>query len=164
VTVGGPGAGAPPLAIPPASRQPLPGQGLPRSTLWRAAFAGWRAHPLLGLGPDNFRHLYGRYLGRYAADDRLHANSLYFETLANLGIAGVLALIFLLVALARAARPALAAPPTRLLALGMGVGLCAYVAHGTLDYFFEFTPTYALFWLLAGTLVALGRPATGRRP
>jgi NADH:ubiquinone oxidoreductase subunit 6 (subunit J) len=26
--------------------------------------------------------------------------------------------------------------------------------HGTLDYFLEFTPTYALLWLLAGMLAA----------
>ena len=35
----------------------------------------------------------------------------------------------------------------------------AYLVHGTLDYFLEFTPTYALLWLLAGALVALERMA-----
>jgi hypothetical protein len=129
-----------------------------RRDLWRAALSGWREHPLLGLGPDNFRHLYGRYLGLAAADDRLHANSLYFETLAGLGAAGLLALAWILVALASAVRRAVATPETRTLALGLGASLCAYLVHGALDYFFEFTPTYALWWLLGGMVVALGRP------
>jgi hypothetical protein len=34
-------------------------------------------HPLLGIGPDNFRHVYGRYLGLDRFDDRVHANDMY---------------------------------------------------------------------------------------
>ena len=135
-----------------------PSEVIPRRALWRAALAAWRDRPLLGLGPDNFRHLYGRYLGLAAPDDRLHANSLYLETLASTGTAGLLALAFLVVAFARAARRAIAAPATRTLALGFGVGLGAYLVHGAFDTFFEFTPTFGLAWLLGGALVALGRP------
>ena len=58
-------------------------------------------------------------------------------------------------ALTGAARRAIAAPATRVLALGVAAALATYLLHGLLDYFFEFTPTYALFWLLAGMLVAL---------
>ncbi|HVV48063.1 MAG TPA: hypothetical protein VHO06_00225, partial [Polyangia bacterium] len=54
-----------------------------------------------------------------------------------------------------AARRAARVPETRPLALGVAAGLCAYLLHGLLDYFLEFTPTYGLYWLLAGTLVAL---------
>jgi hypothetical protein len=130
-----------------------------RPALWRAAVAAWRQHPLLGLGPDNFRHLYGGYLGLASADDRFHANSLFFETLASVGTAGLLALAWLVASLARSVRRATAVPATRTLALGLAAGLCAYLLHGLLDYFFEFTPTYALFWLLGGMVVALGRPS-----
>jgi O-antigen ligase len=136
---------------------------VPRRTLWRAAVAAFRAHPLLGIGPDNFRHLSGRYLGRTAApDERLHANSLYFETLADLGALGSLTFAALVVALAGAAARAFKAPATRLLGLGVGAALGTYLLHGALDYFLEFTPTYALFWLLGGMLVALAFP-TGAR-
>jgi hypothetical protein len=131
---------------------------VPRAALWRAALAAWREHPLLGLGADNFRHLYGRYLGLPDPDDRLHANNLYLETLADEGTLGFLALVFLVGALGSAARGAAAPPPTRLLALGLSVGLGAYLVHGIFDTFLEFTPTFALPWLLAGMLVALDRP------
>jgi O-antigen ligase len=126
-----------------------------RITLWRAAVAAWRVHPLLGLGPDNFRHLSGQFLGRARTDERMHVNSLYFETLADLGLVGVLALAALVAALVGSARRAIGVPASRLLALGVAAGLATYLLHGLLDYFLEFTPTYALFWLLAGMMVAM---------
>jgi hypothetical protein len=46
------------------------------------------------------------------------------------------------------------------LALGLGIGLGAYLVHGLFDAFLEFTPTFALAWLLAGMLVALDQPPT----
>ena len=153
-----PAAGAVPPAGPPlATRQ---GQDLPRHVLWRAAWRAFRARPLLGIGPDNFRHLSRQFLGRTEVDERMHANSLYFETLADLGAVGLLAFAVVLVALAGATRRALAAPATRILALGVGVALATYLLHGALDYFLEFTPTYALFWLLAGMLVAMDSSGT----
>src|SRR5664279_1589786 len=39
-----------------------------RTALWRAGLLAFRDHPLLGLGPDNFRHAYGDYLGRKGTD------------------------------------------------------------------------------------------------
>jgi len=135
---------------------------IPRRALWGAAVAAWREHPLFGLGPDNFRHLYGRYLNLTDPDDRLHANSLYFETMATLGTVGLLVLAFLIVSFGRAVRRAAAAPATRTLALGLGAGLCAYLLHGAFDTFLEFTPTYGLLWLLGGMIVALGRPPAER--
>ena len=117
---------------------------------------------MLGIGPDNFRRVYGTYIGRANADDRLHANNLYVETLTNLGAAGLLALAALMLALGRAVRRAARVAETRVLALGAGGALAAYAVHGTLDYFLEFTPTYGLMWLVAGMTVALDRP--GNRP
>ena len=112
------------------------------------------------MGPDNFRHVFGRYLGRRTFDERLHANNLYLETLANEGLVGIAALALLLIGLTQAAGRALRRHPARspagLLALGAAAGLAAYPVHGVLDYFLMFTPTYGLAWLLAGMLVGLG--------
>jgi hypothetical protein len=153
--------GASPLALPkvaaPVAPPMVERKTLPRATLWRAAVKLFRGHPLVGIGPDNFRHRYGALLGLAPddVDERLHANSLYFETLADLGIAGSVTFALLVVALVGGARRALAAPPTRLLALGVAAALGTYLLHGVLDYFLEFTPTYAQFWLLAGMMIAL---------
>ena len=158
---------------------PPPGVGEPpleratRTMLWRAALMAWRDHPLLGLGPDNFRRGYNRYLGLPHPDQRLHANNLYFETLASLGLAGLVALALVIIGFGRAARRALQRHGTSssagLLATGVAAGLAAYLVHGFFDYFLEFTPTYALLWFLGGLLTALssdhnGNPATDRAP
>jgi O-antigen ligase len=115
----------------------------------------WREHPWLGVGPDNFRRVYGGYLRRPDPDTRLHANNFYIETLATLGAAGLVALAGVMVALAGAVRRAGRDPRAGVMALGIGGGMAAYAVHGTLDYFLEFTPTYGLLWLLAGMIVAL---------
>jgi hypothetical protein len=133
-----------------------------RPRLWRGAFAAFQEHPLLGLGPDNFRHAHGRYIGlpdNAVVDDRLHANSWFFETLATLGLCGVAALAGVVVLIGRTGRRALIrhgrSSPEGLLAFGLSAALAAYLIHGLFDYFLEFTPTYGLLWLLAGMLAAL---------
>jgi hypothetical protein len=37
----------------------------------------------------------------------------------------------------------------------LGAALLTFFLHGAVDYFMEFTPTYGLFWLVAGLLVGL---------
>ena len=162
VEVGAAAPDAPRLAAvtaPPAAVAPL--EKATRRMLWGAAVLAWRDYPLLGLGPDNFRRAYNRYLGLPRADERLHANNLYFETLASLGLAGICALVLLVIGLARAARNAVrqhgAASVGGLVAAGAAMGLAAYLVHGFFDYFLEFTPTYGLLWLLAGIVTALSR-------
>jgi O-antigen ligase len=76
-----------------------------RNLLWGAAVRIWRAHPLLGIGPDVFRHMYGPELGLRIWDDRVHTNSLYLELLVGTGIVGLVAFLLLIaLALGRAAR------------------------------------------------------------
>jgi hypothetical protein len=135
--------------------EPTRPEEVPRRELWRAGLAMWREHPWLGVGPDNFRRVYGGYLRRPDPDTRLHANNFYIETLATLGAAGLVALAGVMVALAGAVRRAGRDPRAGVMALGIGGGMAAYAVHGTLDYFLEFTPTYGLLWLLAGMIVAL---------
>jgi hypothetical protein len=140
-----------------ASRPPT------RVALWRAAVVLWRQRPLLGIGPDNFRRRYPAVLlaalGARAgdADSRIHANSLYFETLADLGLAGVLALAALAIALVRLIRHHYSARCLLGLACSMAAG--AFFVHGLFDYFFEFTPLLGLFWVLLGLTSASGTRA-----
>lgn len=140
----------------PAAPTPPPS----RPTLWRAAVALWRERPLLGIGPDNFRRRYEAVLspapnGQPYTDTRIHANNLYFETLADLGIAGVIALAWLAVALGRALRAHRATG--NLVGLASGVAAAVFFVHGALDYFFEFTPLFGLFWVLLGLTAACER-------
>jgi hypothetical protein len=132
-----------------------------RPELWLAAVRLARRYPALGVGPDNFRHRYPEVIaprnGRKFDDDRIHANSFYFETVADLGVAGLLALAFLIVALVRAVLAHAAARRLPLVACGIAAGL--FFVHGVLDYFLEFTPLYGLFWLTLGLTASGWRSA-----
>lgn len=152
-----------PLPIVPAPRWVRidPEARPPRRHLWRAGVAMWLERPMVGIGPDNFRHRYGPYLGLSPFDDRVHANNLYVETLANLGLVGIAALAWLigaLMSMAWRARGWLRDPASDadlLIVFGLLAAMGTFFLHGLVDYFLEFTPTLGLFWLLTGMLVGL---------
>ncbi len=129
----------------------------PRAELWRAGVKMWLNYPWLGVGPDNFRHTYGPYLGQAAFDDRITANSWYVELLATTGGVGLMTWLLIPVALIVIARRhwRMLAQSDRVLMIGLSTALLAFLLHGTVDYFMEFTPTYGLVWLIAGLLVGL---------
>jgi O-Antigen ligase len=137
-----------------------------RGQLRGAALRLWRAHPLLGIGPDVFRHVYGPELGLSQWDDRIHTNNLYLEVLVGAGVAGLVAFLALVGAALWASVPILAHPaeahagaqaPSRRwwMALGCMAALATYLVHGTLDMFLEYSATYLLFWALIGSLYGL---------
>jgi hypothetical protein len=118
-----------------------------RLDLWGAAVHLIAAHPVLGLGPDNFRHFYGAELGLEGWDERIQANNVYLEILADLGVLGLAAFVWLvagpLINLARDWRGCL-------VSLGIALSIGAFLFHGLLDSFLAFTPTALLLWLLLG--------------
>ncbi len=164
VDVRGPIASLPQETVPANAAPPL----VSRPRLWGAALALWRGRPLLGVGPDNFRRRYEVLLspspnGVPYTDTRIHANSLYFETLADLGVAGLLALASIAAALFRLVRNHWATGCVA--GLGCAVAAAAFFVHGLLDYFFEFTPLYGLFWVTLGLTAAFEeRPPASPTP
>jgi O-antigen ligase len=112
--------------------------------------------PLLGIGPDNFRHRYGSYLGIQHADSRVSANNMYLEALTGAGVPGLLTLGWLFaasgLALVRRCRtvPASAiVPAAALLSAWLMVA-----GHGLVDSFLSITTTYLTFALAAGLAFA----------
>jgi hypothetical protein len=141
-------------------RNLLPASLVPgRLELWRAGLRMAAERPLFGVGPDNFRLLKPRYMEIPKGDETILANSLYVEVLAGSGLAGLAALFWLFWELGRALRAGTAAGREPALARFGVAFVVAYLAHGLVDYFLKFTPTFLLFWLLAGTLAARPRPS-----
>ncbi len=128
-----------------------------RINLWSAGVRIWNENLIAGIGPDNFRHHYGVYLDLGYFDDRITANSWYVETLADMGVIGAGALITLIVTLAITMWRGWKSTTERAMLIGLSIALAAFAVHGAVDYFFEFTPTYGLFWLIAGMMAGVVR-------
>jgi hypothetical protein len=110
---------------------------VPRSSLWRAALKMFLDHPF-GVGPDNFRLEYGKYLGASRWDTHIHSNSLCLELLTGSGIVGLAAFGLLIFSIRWRTDPAYLA-------------LAVFLVHGLVDVFVMTTPIYFAFWILAGT-------------
>ena len=167
VVVGGvppPGVKPPPPERPAAPSSIMAQPGPPgRRALWGVAIALWSERPLLGIGPDVFRHIYGPRLGLTLFDSRVHTNNLYLELLTGAGVLGLGAFLALIGCCLWAGWRALTVhrpsstvhrPPSTVL-LGALLGIVAFLAHGMLDVFLAFTPTYALLWSLIGIVAGL---------
>jgi hypothetical protein len=126
-----------------------------RRVLWPLALRMWRAHPWTGVGPDNYRRLYGAWAGRPSWDTRVFANNAYLEAAATTGTVGLMAFVGTLVASARSAWRSRAEPPAAVV-LGL---LAALAVHGLADYVFAFTGHYVVFGMVVGSAAALAAPA-----
>ena len=156
-TVTGQQVGTP---LPTRGRMPTGVMRLPRSVLWATALKISGEHPALGIGPDNFRLIYGRYLGLAAWDSRVHANNTYLEVLVGMGAIGVVALLWLIAAACRATSARLRAADiaTMPLVAAATAACLAIAAHGVVDSFLTFTSTYVVFALAAGMLFRVPHP------
>jgi O-antigen ligase len=141
-----------------------------RVLLWGSALRMLGDHLLLGVGLDNFLY---RYSPEHAASPYMdpaawrepnlsHPHNLLLDWWLSLGLAGALALLWLLwrfvdlVGRAWAARGA--DPLGRAIALGLAAGFAAGLLHGLIDNSFFLPDLATLWWLQLGLLGALGRP------
>jgi len=109
---------------------------VPRESLWMAALKIFESHPF-GIGPDNYRLEYGKYLGATRWDTRVYSNNLYLELLTGSGILGLVAFVVMLCVRAWRSNAA---------SLGAGV----FLFHGVVDVFLMATPIYFAFWMFLG--------------
>ena len=151
----------------PATAAPhgLPPPPTPRLAQWQTALRMAFARPLLGVGPDNFRWAYGEYAEVPTWDTGGHANSVYFEFLADTGVPGLGVFIFMAFRLVRNAlrfvvRAERGIDPVWIWRLAFAASLCVWFIHGFLDYFYEPLPTNLAFWLLAGLSAACASRTT----
>jgi O-Antigen ligase len=137
------------------------GLGSNRYDFYRVALDEFSAHPLLGIGADNFQQ---QYLTHGRSDETPHyPHSVELRTLTQTGIVGaLLALVGLggaLLAAARALRS-----PDRLVCTVAGAALAGFaywLVHGSLDWFWEFAGLGAPAFALLGIACALA-PARRR--
>jgi O-antigen ligase len=145
--------GPPIVTTPRPSRSVRPG----RLVLWRTAAAMIAAHPILGVGPDNFRLLYGSYSGLAGADTRTHTNNMYLEVLVGGGVVALAAFAWFLRSAYALFASAAGGPGPSSLGAGIAAAGAAIGLHGVVDSFLSFAPTYILFALTLGFAAAVAR-------
>ncbi len=125
-----------------------------RRELWGIALGLFLEHPVLGVGPDNFRWVYGAFAGKEVWDTRVFSNSLYLELLSTIGIVGFAAFVLLagraLIGLMRRASKGSAT----LEVAAIAASLTGFLVHGLFDYLLAFTPIYLAFFVLLGAASA----------
>jgi O-antigen ligase len=152
---------------------------------WKASVDMAQDRPLTGFGPDTFRIHWTEYqpadfvdrFGPYNMTDGSH--SVFTDYLAMLGVPGLIALLALFVAAARAIRRAAVRKsehgeldePTSLLIAAIGAAALAFVVQAAFNL--QQISLWAVFWILlvviglferdSGAAMAEGRPTAGGR-
>jgi hypothetical protein len=117
-----------------------------RYAYWRVALDTFADHPLRGVGSAGYRVEWLRR--RDFAEIVRDAHSLYFETAAELGMIGILALAALFGGVAAAVRTDAAA----------GAALAAWAVHAGVDWDWEMPALTLVAVLLAGAAIARASP------
>jgi len=131
------------------------GLGSNRYDFYRVALDEFVAHPVLGIGADNFQQ---QYLARGRSDETPHyPHSVELRTLTQTGLVGaVLALVGLLAALTAAARSLRGPDPlAAAVAAAALAGFGYWVVHGSFDWFWEFAGLGAPAFAMLGIACAL---------
>jgi tetratricopeptide (TPR) repeat protein len=139
------------------------GLGSNRYDFYRVALNEFAAHPLVGIGADNFAQQYLRY-GR--SDETPHyPHSVELRTLTQTGVLGaLLALVGLAAALLAAARALHGSDPLARAVVAAALGGFGYWAvHGSFDWFWEFAGLGAPAFALLGLACALAPRASAAR-
>jgi len=147
----------------PVTRLPAASNRAPRLALWRAALEMTAERPLLGVGPDNFRLMYGPRLGLATWDTRVHANNLYLETLVGAGIPALAALLWLLARAGRSLAESWRQGTSDRMPVvaGLTAAWLSMAGHGVVDAFLAFTPTYVVFAIVLGLTFSPGVAEAG---
>jgi O-antigen ligase len=128
-----------------------------RTVLWHSAWHDFLAHPLVGSGAGSFERWWLAH--RTSAYFVTYAHNLYLQTLAELGIIGLLLLIVMLgtplVAAVRARKNPLVAP-----AAGAYV---AFLLHAAIDWDWE-VPAVTLLALFTGAALVVAAHRGGTAP
>jgi tetratricopeptide (TPR) repeat protein len=145
-----------------SSSRLLSGLGSNRYDFYRVALDEFEAHPVVGIGVDNFQEQYLRH-GRSDETPR-YPHSVVLRTLTETGLLGaLLAVIGLAAALVaswrgmRRADDALAAT----VAAAALAGFAYWVVHGSFDWFWEFAGLGAPAFALLGVACSLARAPGG---
>jgi O-antigen ligase len=133
-----------------------------RLLLWMGTWRMIRGHPLWGVGSGNFVSQYPRYMLPEAWREPVvyHPHNLVLETWAMLGVPGLIALAWLMVALFRGGlvlyRRLASQRDLQALILGLLAGMADMLAHGLVDTGYFLADLAFVLMLTAGIIQTAG--------
>ncbi|MGA8362944.1 MAG: O-antigen ligase family protein [Solirubrobacteraceae bacterium] len=130
--------------------------GSQRVDFWRVALNEWDAHPLAGIGQDNFAANYLQH--RRTGEEPRWAHSLELRLLVHTGLIGALLFVLFVVAVGIAALRGGGARgrPVRFAAAVALLPFVVWIVHGSIDWFWEFPALSVPALAFAGAACALG--------
>jgi O-antigen ligase len=149
-----------------------------RIDIWESSISMLKAHPLFGVGPDNFLHYYAPlndkyagcrglgYMKQDAADQPClsHPHDEILDFWLSTGVLGLLAFLWLQLVFWRSAFHswrADSAPGDAAIVLGCMAAMAAGLVHGLVDNSYFLPDLAVIFWLLCGLVSSI--PATSDR-
>ncbi len=138
----------------------ISGLGSNRYDFYRVALDEFAAHPILGIGADNFQQ---QYLAHGRSEETPHyPHSVELRTLVQTGLVGALIAVVglgaALMAGSRALRAYRSDPLRADVAAAALAGFAYWLVHGSFDWFWEFAGLGAPAFALLGLACALGAP------
>ncbi|HEY2283321.1 MAG TPA: O-antigen ligase family protein [Solirubrobacteraceae bacterium] len=135
--------------------------GSQRVDFWRVALDEWDAHPLAGLGQDNFAAGYLQH--RRTGEEPRWAHSLELRLLVHTGLIGALLFVLFVIAVGIAALRGGGARgrPVRFAAAVALLPFVVWIVHGSIDWFWEFPALSVPALAFAGAATALGVDPAG---
>lgn len=134
-----------------SGRLPKAASVVDRIRYWQAAAEIFYENPAMGAGQGNYRHYYMRFKHPGSMEAK-HAHSVFFETLAETGIAGTLLLFaFFIMSLKLLFGKGRSSP----LLSGLGFAFLSLLLHSMVDFNFINPSVAILFFLAAGSALVL---------
>jgi hypothetical protein len=135
--------------------------GSQRVDFWRVALNEWDAHPLAGIGQDNFAANYLQH--RHTGEEPRWAHSLELRLLVHTGLIGALLFVLFVAAVGIAALRGGGARgrPVRFAAAVALLPFVVWIVHGSIDWFWEFPALSVPALAFAGAATALGVDPAG---
>jgi hypothetical protein len=134
-----------------------------RLDIWSRAWALVRDMPFTGIGLDAFPFVQSNFYSGFVIGPEAHAHNLFLQAALDLGVPGLFALLWLVVAFAWMAirgSSQIAERDARALLIGTAAGVAAFLGNGLVDAPWSTKPG-VLVWIVMGLGVALARLAAG---
>jgi len=126
-----------------------------RITIWIAALRMIKDYWLtgVGLGLSAFARVYREYM--IAGASAIHAHNLYLEICLELGVVGILSLLWMVFRAFSEALSNMKSDKSSYLAAGILAGIAGHLFHGLFDYVWYSPRIVMAFWMYLGLMSAL---------